>query len=68
MQISLHFGAMAAPLSEQLQGCDIDTNDLNHFQKDADAIVRLAVRGLITDSTKTSAHRKLIKNIARSIK
>lgn len=66
--ISLHFGALAPTLKEQLKEHVIDDTDLKHFQRDADAITRLAVRGLITDSTKMRAHKVLMRNIVRAIK
>lgn len=73
-RIELHFGALAPSLKEQLepqlQGIQegIADEKLEHFQRDADAIVRLYVRGLIPDSIKASAYKKLAKNITAAIK
>ena len=46
--VKLAFGAMSPRISEQLesQGFKYKTEDISHFQRDADAIVRLRVRGL----------------------
>jgi len=66
--ISLHFGALVPQLKEQLEGYGVDSTDIEHFQKDADAIVRLAIRGLIPDSTKITANRRLMRNIVKAIK
>lgn len=74
MNIGIHFRALVPSLKEQLapqleniqEG--IADEDLEHFQKDADAIVRLSVRGLITDSAKRSACQKLLKKIVKAIK
>jgi hypothetical protein len=67
MEIGIHFGAMAPPLKEQLKEFNLDDNSLEHFQKDAEAIVRLAIRGIIPDSVKSSANKRLLKNIVRKI-
>ena len=34
-----------------------------HYQKDAEAIARLSVRGVITQSERSKAERRLIKNL-----
>jgi hypothetical protein len=37
------------PLREQLAGSTLDPDDIEHADKDADAVMRLHIRGLITD-------------------
>lgn len=64
------FGALAEPIIEQLRrqgfvahyGVQADT-----WQKDADAITRLAVRGLISETTASSARRRLTKTISAGV-
>lgn len=74
MEIGIHFGALAPQLKEQLdsqlEDTDYEINDdtLAHYQKDADAIIRLSVRRLIPDSVKSTAQKRLLKNITKSIK
>jgi len=67
--LKLIFGAMAPKLAEQLKSQNFSYNkvDMIHFQKDADAIVRLKVRGLITAFETEKATNKLIKSIKKHI-
>jgi hypothetical protein len=67
MEIEIHFGALTPPLSEQLSNFKIDEKNLAHYQRDADAITRLSVRGLITDSMKGQTYKKLLKNIINEL-
>lgn len=71
--LSLVFGAMAAPLTDQLneQGFgpdDISSKDVLMYQKDADSITRLAVRGLIPEGVVRSARQRLLTRISKHIK
>ena len=59
--LGLSFGAMAPKPSQQVPGID------PHFDKDADAITRLLVRGIITPSEAHKARKRLIKSIAREL-
>lgn len=67
--VELSFGALSPKLSEQLdsQKVTYSKNSVSHFQKDADAVTRLAERGLLTDSIARNARKKLIKKIAASV-
>jgi hypothetical protein len=70
MNVQLTFGALAAPLVEQLhsQGLavlDCDAARLDHLQRDADALVRLVIRGVLTESAATVARRKLMKEVCK---
>lgn len=69
-KIGIRFGAMAPSIKEQIkeQGFKIDPTDCAHLQKDAEAITRLRIRGLLTDSACKSAHDKLFKKITSSLK
>ncbi len=66
MNLELNFGALSAPLQQQLRSqglavLDADAERLEHLQRDADALVRLVIRDVITDSAAANARRKLIK-------
>lgn len=67
MKVAITFGAMAPRISEQLesQGCAAKTADMVAWQRDAEAITRLSVRGLISEAAMTSARRKLLTDILR---
>lgn len=60
MKISVQFGAFAPPLREQVGVRGIQATRL---QRDADAITRLAVRGLLSDAETGRARRRLMKRI-----
>lgn len=67
--LNLVFGALAPHLDEQLrgQGIAISPGWIGKYQGHADAIVRLAVAGLITDSEKRRARQRLMKKIVKSL-
>lgn len=60
--MTIVFGAMAPPLHEQL---GIQARRCGILQKDADAIVRLKIRGLIGDATARNAERRLMRDILK---
>ena len=61
----VEFGWGAKPMAEQLPM--IRQKDAEHFDKDNDAIIRLHVRGMLTDSQRDAAFKKLTKKIEQSI-
>lgn len=65
-RIELSFGVLSPKIAEQLatQNAGIEPDRLEHFQKDADAISRLHVRGLLPDSTAKNIREKLMKKIS----
>lgn len=65
MILNLSFGALAPPIREQLRYAKVTirSRDLAHFQRDADAVTRLVVRGLLSDGIAQKAIRKLMRNI-----
>jgi hypothetical protein len=65
--VELTFGAMAQPLSEQLSSFALAFDTLEQYQKDADAITRLNIRGMLGDSHARAARDKLMKRICKSI-
>ena len=64
----LHFGALAPPLKSQLADFDLPSLEIEHWQKDADAIVRLRVRGLIPAKVADSAYLKIMRQINKAIR
>lgn len=69
-EFGLHFGAMAESISDQLsaQGFNAEPADLLHWQKDSDAITRLAVRRLLPESQAHNARKRLMKLIVKGVK
>lgn len=62
-KLNIRFGAMVPPLAEQIgEILNVDT-----YQKDADAVVRLYLRGVITDTEKQNANKRLFKMIEQQI-
>lgn len=68
-KVTIAFGWMNPPLAEQLssQGLGFDAEDVAHHQKDADAISRLRVRGVITTSEGDRAYDRLAKRVWKSV-
>lgn len=68
--LQIHFGALVPSIAEQLAKAKLKASpkDVLHWQKDADAIVRLNVRGLLTDSATRAARKKLVKKMAKAVK
>lgn len=67
-EFGLSFGALADPISRQLSAQGIQPPSASyHFQRDADAITRLAVRGILSDAEKRRAHQRLMKRITQAI-
>lgn len=56
------FGWGAAPIAEQAPM--LSANDAAHFQQDADAIIRLHVRSVLSDGERSRAITRLHKSIA----
>lgn len=70
--LALDFGALCHPLAKQLKDQGVRMNvairgSAGIWQKDADAITRLAVRQLLPDSAAQNARKKLLKKIVRGI-
>lgn len=62
--IGLHFGALAPRPSKQV---NLETNDAAHFDKDADAIDRLYLRGILTTSETQRARQRLVNQITEKV-
>lgn len=68
--IGIHFGALSPSVWEQLseQGFTADEKDLKHWDQDAQAITRLHLRGMLTDSQKQAAQKKLFNRIKKGVR
>lgn len=60
---SLDFGWGRKPMREQLANTRVDPVEADHLDKDASAIIRLHMRGIITDSECRNAVRRATKRI-----
>jgi hypothetical protein len=67
--VELSLGALSPRLEEQLrkQGKWVEAAKLDHYQRDADAISRLRVRGLLPDRAAYAARSKLINNLLKEM-
>ena len=66
MELKIHFGALASPISEQIRNQLNYTDDnIKHFDKDADALVRVHGRGIITDNDVRLGRIRLNKTITK---
>lgn len=67
VSLNLIMGALAPPLRDQIreQKLRFDANTIRHFQRDMDAITRLAVRQLLSPSIRAKLNEKLFKQIVR---
>jgi len=65
----LSFGAMSPTIKSQLDAAGLSASpaELKHWQTDAEAVVRLACRGLLSDSEKSKACGRLMKKIAKRV-
>ena len=64
----LYFGALAPKLIDQLpDAADILGSRMDPYQKDADAITRLKVRGIMSDNEAHRARTRLVKAIGKAL-
>jgi hypothetical protein len=68
MGFAIYFGAMAPTLAEQLADYEYDKDEMKHLQFDADAVSRLAVRGVLTEGAASKARQRLVNRIAKSVR
>ena len=64
MSIVLHFGALCKPIHEQL---GVSKSLTVQAQLDADAVVRLRIRGVLTDSEGVKVEQRIINGLAREL-
>lgn len=67
--LGLRFGGMAPSIADQLneQGFLFSKSEVSHFQKDADAVTRLRIRGLIPAAQVDKSFNKITKLIAAHV-
>lgn len=61
------FGALAPSLADQLKADDRQSEILAPYQKDADAITRLSVRGLLSEAEIYRARTRLVQKIQAEV-
>ena len=68
--IFLEYGCLADPISHQLDEYDIgyDTDDMEGFQTDANALNRLKIRRLLTHTQTIKAFDKLNRRVIDHVK
>ena len=64
-RIGLRFGALTPKISEQLNESGIAKSDLKRFDGHAEAITRLHICGLLTDSESRKARQRLMNVVAK---
>lgn len=65
---AIRFGPMAPPLADQLERLGYPVPpDMDHVQRDADAITRLYVRGVLNASAARGARNKLMRELAKAV-
>ena len=64
IDLDLRFGMLCPPLAAQA-GCRPEV--LEHQQRDADSITRLAVRGIATDGEVHKMRQRLVKRIVKAV-
>jgi hypothetical protein len=64
--LNIEMGALAPRLQDQLKGLVAEI-ELVHFDKDADAITRLLIRDMITETTAWRARQKLMRQITKKL-
>lgn len=65
--IEIAFGALVAPLVDQLAARDLRDAKVKLHQRQADAICILAIGGLMSESVVRNVRRRLIKKIAATV-
>lgn len=59
----IEFGVMAAPLRVQLRGLRLPRKELNALDADGMALSRLTIRGLISESVRDAARKRILRRI-----
>jgi hypothetical protein len=67
-EFRLAYGWAADPIKDQIEAfgpTDVDPDMIEHWQKDADAILRCAMRSLIPDGQIMKARNKLAREVEK---
>lgn len=65
--LQIRFGGLAPPIAEQVAEQGLVMADAPVIQADADAIVRLTIRGLLTAAEKHRARKRLMRKIVTAV-
>lgn len=68
MSIKIAFGALCDSIAKQLRTQGYRLKSVAPYQKDADAITRLVIRGLLPDSQANAARKRLMKDIGDELR
>lgn len=60
---AVSFGWGAPKISEQFEGCGLTLDQLQHFDRDSEAVSRLSVRGVIPRSEAEKAYKRVQKRL-----
>jgi len=63
----IEFGVACRKISEQLAGSGLTSEELEKFDDYADAINRLLIRKVITESDAVRARKRLVKHIKKAL-
>ena len=67
-EFGLAFGWSAPSIKEQIEAfgpTDVDAKEIEQWQKDADAILRCALRGIITPGLAMKARNKMARDVEK---
>ncbi len=67
-RLEIRFGALCPALKEQLNKYKTDPKEIAQLQKDHDAIVRLSIKGIMSQMEKRNAQNRLFKRIVAHLK
>lgn len=67
IQWKLSLGALAATIEDQLSAQGLVVPHVELYQKSAEAIVLLSVRGVLAESETRRARRRLVKQIGEKL-
>lgn len=66
-KLEIRLGGMAPALQEQLSGMPLSADEVDLFQRCADAITLLSVQDVLPPGEIAGARRRLTQNVARKI-
>ena len=65
--MNVDFGWGAKPMAEQFKGTGVPAETLDTWQRDSEAITRLAIRGLIPDSAAKTARARMVRVMTKAV-
>jgi hypothetical protein len=68
MPTQVTLGCFEPKLKDQLKGLKLPARELDFIQRDADAVTRLAVRGILTQAETNRARKRVVVEIKALIK